>query len=47
MLRRRGGCGGTTPAFIDAAMNPALVPNEVTPASAANRHSRSGSGWPS
>jgi hypothetical protein len=28
-------------------MKPALVPKVVTPASPANSHSRSGSGWPS
>src|SRR6185436_4797641 len=37
---------GVTPAFIDAPMNPALVPNVVTRASAAKSHSRAGSGWP-
>jgi hypothetical protein len=47
MLRRLGIAGGSTPAFIDAPMNPALVPNDVTSASAANRHRRSGSGCPS
>jgi hypothetical protein len=38
---------GATPAFIDAPMNPALVPKVVTPASAAKSHSRAGSGCPS
>src|SRR5215210_7388261 len=38
---------GRTSAFIDAPMNPALVPKVVTRASAANSHSRFGSGCPS
>src|SRR6185503_568858 len=38
---------GRTPAFIDAPMKPALVPNVVTRASAAKSHSLAGSGWPS